>query len=350
MITTIAPLIRALLAVDGRLPLLSWATTGHADVSVTVPNDADEKTTLAALKAAIMPGTRSVAVNGHGTFSARPHPGTGRAAGKVAMVTGAAQGFGLEIAQGLADQGATVILADMNVGGAQAAADAINASAGADRALGLAMNVTDSDSIHSALDHVVKAFGGIDIFVNNAGVLKAGSVKTQSEKDFAFVTAVNYTGYFLCVQGVAPIMARTRRVLPMAWTDIVQINSKSGLKGSNKNGAYAGSKFGGIGLTQSFALELVEDGIKVNSICPGNFFDGPLWSDPKHGLFQQYLATGKVPGAQTIDDVKRFYEAKVPMNRGCRTIDVLRAILYLIEQEYETGQAVPVTGGQEMLA
>ena len=133
------------------------------------------------------------------------------------------------------------------------------------------------------------------------------------------------------------------------WLDIVQVNSKSGLQGSNKNGAYAGGKFGGIGLTQSFAMELVADRIKVNSVCPGNFFDGPLWSNPERGLFVQYLNSGKVPGAKTVADVKRFYEAKVPMNRGCYPADVAKAILYAVEQKYETGQAIPVTGGQVML-
>jgi len=92
----------------------------------------------------------------------------------------------------------------------------------------------------------------------------------------------------------------------------------------------------------------VEDGIKVNSICPGNFLDGQLWSDPENGLFVQYLRTGKVPGAKTVEDVKRAYEAKVPMGRGCTVQDVMRAIYYVIEQHYETGQAIPVTGGQLM--
>jgi sorbitol-6-phosphate 2-dehydrogenase len=133
------------------------------------------------------------------------------------------------------------------------------------------------------------------------------------------------------------------------FADIIQINSKSGLKGSNKNFAYAGGKFGGIGLTQSFAMELMPFKIKVNSICPGNFFEGPLWSDPEKGLFVQYLKAGKVQGAKTIEDVKAFYEAQVPAGRGCRVIDVFRAILYVVEQEYETGQAIPVTGGQNML-
>ena len=94
----------------------------------------------------------------------------------------------------------------------------------------------------------------------------------------------------------------------------------------------------------------MDQGIKVNAICPGNFFDGPLWSDPANGLFVQYLREGKVPGAQTIDDVRAFYEAKVPMRRGCRPEDVLHAIYYLVDQEYETGQALPVTGGQVMLS
>jgi sorbitol-6-phosphate 2-dehydrogenase len=139
------------------------------------------------------------------------------------------------------------------------------------------------------------------------------------------------------------------RFEPGWFADIIQINSKSGLEGSNRNFAYAGSKFAGIGLTQSFALELVEHNIKVNAVCPGNLFDGPLWSDPQTGLFVQYLRTGKVPGATTIAEVRRHYEAKVPMRRGCTIRDVARAIFYLLEQEYETGQALPVTGGQVML-
>jgi len=180
-------------------------------------------------------------------------------------------------------------------------------------------------------------------------VLRAESVKTQSERDFDFVTDVNYKGYYLCVQRAAPILALQHKANAASTSDIIQINSKSGLVGSKKNFAYAGSKFGGIGLTQSFALELIEDGVKVNSVCPGNFFDGPLWSDPERGLFVQYLRAGKIPGAKTIDEVRHAYESKVPMGRGCRAEDVIRAILYLIEQQYETGQALPVTGGQEML-
>ena len=195
----------------------------------------------------------------------------------------------------------------------------------------------------------MRTFGGLDLFVSNAGLLRAGSVVTQAEAEFEIVTKVNYTGYFLCVKHAAPIMAVQHQADPSYTGDIIQINSKSGLVGSNRNGAYAGGKFGGIGLTQSFALELVADGIKVNAICPGNFFEGPLWSDPENGLFVQYLRSGKVPGAKTVEDVRRAYEAKVPMGRGCTTQDVMKAVYYCMEQQYETGQAIAVTGGQVML-
>lgn len=273
----------------------------------------------------------------------------GRMTGTVAVVTGAAQGFGSEIADSLAGEGAHVVLADINADGATRRAEELIAVHGSGRALALAADVTDADSVADAMHRVVREYGGLDLLISNAGVLRAGSVKSQPVREFELVTRVNYTGYFICVQSAAPMMALQHRAKPEYWGDIIQINSKSGLTGSNRNGAYAGSKFGGIGLTQSFAMELIEEGIKVNAVCPGNYFDGPLWSDPEKGLFVQYLRTGKVAGAKTIEDVRRAYEAKIPMGRGCTAADIMKAIYYLVEQKYETGQALPVTGGQVML-
>ncbi|MCG8481397.1 MAG: SDR family oxidoreductase [Spirochaetales bacterium] len=275
---------------------------------------------------------------------------------RVAIVTGGAQGFGYEIARGLAASGAQVAIADLNLDGAKEGAvklDAVSPTPGVHRALHV--DVADEESVAAMVAEVVRHYGGIDIVVSNAGVLKAGSVKELSASDFDFVTRVNYRGFFLVSKHAARLTAvqnaAARTVEPgrPMYSDIIEINSKSGLAGSNKNGAYAGSKFGGIGLVQSFAMELIADNIKVNAICPGNFFDGPLWSDPERGLFVQYLRTGKVPGARTVEEVRRAYEAKVPMGRGCSGADVVRAIMYVVEQRYETGQAVPVTGGQEML-
>ena len=269
--------------------------------------------------------------------------GAKRLDGKVCVVTGAAQGFGRGIAEQLTANGAYVVIADMNYEGAKALSAALPNS------LAVAVNVTDEDSIKNMIDNVVLEYGGLDVFVNNAGIAKAGGLPEMTKQTFEFVTAVNYTGYFLCVKYATAVMRIQHEWAPDYMMDVVEVNSKSGLAGSNKNFAYAGSKFGGIGLTQSFAMELAPYNVKVNAVCPGNFLDGPLWSDPEKGLFVQYLNAGKVPGAKTVADVRKFYESKVPLGRGCGIIDVARAIMYIIEQEYETGQAVPVTGGQEMI-
>ena len=272
-------------------------------------------------------------------------PGTaGRLAGKIAIVTGSAQGFGKGIAEEMHREGCAVVIADMNLPGAQAVAEELG-----ENAMAVEVNVTSEESVAAMVQKTVEAFGGLDILVSNAGVAKAGSLMELEKAGFDFVTNINYTGYFLCAKYAAAIMEAQHEADPEWFGDIITINSKSGLEGSKNNYAYAGSKFGGIGLTQSFALELCPYNIKVNAICPGNYLDGPLWSDPVKGLFVQYLNAGKVPGAKTVEDVRKYYMAKVPMNRGCFPADVAKAIFYCVEQKYETGQAIPVTGGQVML-
>jgi len=267
-----------------------------------------------------------------------------RMANKVTVVTGGAQGFGKGIAEAVAEEGAYLVIADMNLEGAKATAAQFG-----NKGLAVAVNVSDEASVKNLLDQVVLHFGGVDVFISNAGVARAGGLDEMTKQTFEFVTAVNYTGYFLCAKYASAVMRLQHKYAPDYMMDIVEVNSKSGLLGSNKNFAYAGSKFGGIGLTQSFAMELAPYNVKVNAVCPGNYLNGPLWSDPERGLFVQYLNAGKVPGAKTVEDVRRFYESKVPLNRGCEPIDVARAICYIVEQTYETGQAVPVSGGQEML-
>ena len=274
----------------------------------------------------------------------------GRVEGKTIVVTGAAQGFGEGIARELMKEGANIVVADLNEAVGQATAESFNAIANNNKAIFVKTNVADMDSLHNLMKQTICTFGALDVFVSNAGVLRAGGLEAMTPENFEFVTNINYKAYFFCAKVASHIMKIETEKDPEYFADIVQVNSKSGLRGSKANFAYAGGKFGGIGLTQSFALELAPFRVKVNSICPGNFYDGPLWSNPENGLFVQYLAAGKVPGAKTVQDVKDFYLAQVPMRKGCNPVDVTKAILYAIEQTGETGQAIPVTGGQVMLA
>ncbi len=276
--------------------------------------------------------------------------GQQRIPGRIVIVTGGAQGFGAGIANELFEEGANIVVADLNEEVGKEMISQLNSKEYSNKALFVKTDVSDPDSVENLINKTTLHFGGLDVMISNAGILRAGGLDEMDPKTFDLMTKVNYAGYFYCAKYSSKVMKiQSKYSDGNHFMDILQINSKSGLKGSNRNFAYAGGKFGGIGLTQSFALELMPDQIKVNSICPGNFFDGPLWSNPENGLFVQYLKAGKVPGAKTIEDVKVFYENQVPAKRGCRVIDVVRAILYAIEQQYETGQAIPVTGGQEML-
>lgn len=274
----------------------------------------------------------------------------GRAEGKTIIVTGAAQGFGEGIARNLIKEGANIVVADLNEAVGEKTAESFNAEAKNNRAIFVKTNVADMDSLHNLIRETVMNFGALDVFVSNAGVLRAGGLEVMTPENFEFVTNINYKAYFMCAKVASHLMKIETSHDPEYFADIVQVNSKSGLRGSKANFAYAGGKFGGIGLTQSFALELAPFRVKVNSICPGNFYDGPLWSNPTNGLFVQYLAAGKVPGAKTVKDVKDFYLKQVPMRKGCNPKDVTKAILYAIDQTGETGQAIPVTGGQVMLS
>jgi len=275
--------------------------------------------------------------------------GENKIANKIAIITGGAQGFGAGIAESLYRLNLNVVIADLNEEAGRAFVTGLKDIKSTGKAVFIKTDVSDPVSVKELVAATVNEFGGLDIMISNAGILKAGGLDEMEPDLFSMTTKINYGGYYHCAKYASEVMRQQNREKPEYFTDIIQINSKSGLRGSNRNFAYAGAKFGGIGLTQSFALELAPFRIKVNSICPGNFYEGPLWSDPKNGLFVQYLKTGKVRGARSVDDVKKFYEDQVPLKRGCKLEDVVKALLYIVDQEYETGQAVPVTGGQVML-
>ncbi len=255
---------------------------------------------------------------------------------QIAIVTGGAQGLGREICLRLAQEGAHVVVADLNAEQAQVTAEEIAAATGR-RTRAIAANVTDEEQVAALVDQTVAEFGRLDIMVANAGIVLSGPVEEFPLERWQTVIEVNLIGYFLCAKHAARVMK------PQGSGAIVQINSKSGKKGSSKNSAYAASKFGGIGLTQSIALELAEFGVRVNAICPGNLLDSPLWVN---SLYAQYAARLGVSEAE----VRQRYVDQVPMKRGCTYEDITNMVVFLASDQssYMTGQAINVTGGQEM--
>jgi sorbitol-6-phosphate 2-dehydrogenase len=222
---------------------------------------------------------------------------------EIAIVTGGAQGLGAAICRRLADEGCHVVVADLNLEGAEQAAADIAAQTG-------------------------------------RRTLIAEAVDEFPVEKWRAVMNVNLVGYFLCLKHAARVMKAQRSGA------IVQINSKSGKKGSYKNSAYAASKFGGVGLTQSVALELAEHGVRVNAVCPGNLLDSPLWTEGPNALFKQYAKKWGI----TEEEVRQKYIDQVPMKRACTTEDVCNVVVFLASDQasYMTGQAINVTGGQEM--
>jgi sorbitol-6-phosphate 2-dehydrogenase len=262
---------------------------------------------------------------------------------KIAVVTGAARGLGEAICHRLAREGCDLALADINEAGAGETAEAVRGATGR-QARALRVDISSEKDVKTLFDATLEQFGRIDVVVANAAILFAEPIADADPKRWKSVMNVNLFGYFLTAKFAAKIMIEQRS------GSIIQINSKSGKKGSAANSAYAASKFGGIGLTQSVALELARYGVRCNAVCPGNLLDGPLWADPENGLFVQYLKAGKVPGAKTTDDVRKHYEDQVPLGRGCTYEDICDAVVFLASDQscYMTGQAINITGGQEM--
>ncbi len=255
---------------------------------------------------------------------------------RIAVVTGGAQGLGAALCRRLADEGAHVVVADLNGVKAEETAAEIAAATGR-RTLALAVDVTNEEQVQAMVQRTVADFGRLDILVANAGIVLSGPVEEFDAAKWRLVVEVNLVGYFLCAKHAAAVMKEQRSGV------IVQINSKSGKKGSFKNSAYAASKFGGIGFTQSIALELAEYGVRVNAVCPGNLLDSPLWVE---SLYAQYAARLGI----SEEEVRRRYVDQVPMKRGCTYTDVANMVVFLASDQssYMTGQALNVTGGQEM--
>lgn len=262
---------------------------------------------------------------------------------KVAVITGGAQGLGQALTERLAAEGCDVVVADMKEEQLKATAEAVAKMTGR-KIIPVVCNVTVEADVEKLFAVATQNFGRVDVVVANAAILIAEPIFSADAEKWRAVMNVNLFGNFLTFKHASKIMKDQKS------GSIIQINSKSGKKGSAANSAYAASKFGGIGLVQSVALEMAKFNVRCNAVCPGNLLESPLWTDEKNGLFVQYLNAGKVPGAKSIADVKKAYEGQVPLGRGCRYEDIGNVVSFLASDlsNYMTGQGINVTGGQEM--
>ena len=248
----------------------------------------------------------------------------GRLAGNAAIVTGAAQGIGNAIAERFADEGAAVVVADVNEEGASEAAADLEA-AGAD-ALAVGYDVTDRSDVRRLAEETVEAFGGVDVLVNNAGISTHGTFTELDGEDWDRIIGVNLTGVYNCSAAVVPEMVER------GGGAVVNISSMAGRNISYHAAAnYTASKWGVVGLTKHMAWDLGGSGVRVNALCPGSTLT-PLTEQATEP--EERAATSR----------------KIPLARWADPGDIADGVVYLAsdEADYVTGTVLEVDGGKQL--
>jgi 3-oxoacyl-[acyl-carrier protein] reductase len=241
--------------------------------------------------------------------------------GKVAFITGAAQGIGAAIARALAGEGCNIVISDINLDLALQTAAAIKQQGV--KTLAVRANVADIAEVEQAVKQASAEFGRIDILVNNAGITRDGLLVRMKPEDWEMVLKINLTGAFNMLHEVAPLMMKAKS------GKIINIASIVGLMGNFGQANYAAAKAGMIGLTKTAARELASRGVTVNAIAPG-FIDTEM--------------TRKL-----TDEVKEKLKAQIPMGKLGQPEDVAQAVLFLATgADYITGQVISVNGGMLM--
>lgn len=243
---------------------------------------------------------------------------------KTAIVTGSGQGIGRALAKGLAEQGARVIIAELNQENGARVAQEIEGAGGI--AQFVPTDVSKEDSVWAMAEETLRAYGSIHILVNDAAIFPASSVAEMKTEEWEQVLRTNLTGTFFCSRAVMPPMKSKKS------GRIINFTSGRALQGSKHGAHYAASKGGIIGFTKSLALELAPHGITVNSICPGAI-DTP---QPK----------------AHVKSEEEFYakSKKIPLGRVGQPEDLVGPVLFLASDwsSYVTGQMIVVNGGSIM--
>ncbi|MFB3919374.1 3-oxoacyl-[acyl-carrier-protein] reductase [Candidatus Velamenicoccus archaeovorus] len=242
--------------------------------------------------------------------------------GKVALVTGGARGIGREIAMLFAQEGADVVICDVNLESAQATQKEIEAKGV--RSMSFSTDVTAFKEVEGMVNLVLDNFKHLDILVNNAGITKDNLLLRMSEEDWDKVLAVNLKGVFNCTKAVSKVMIKQRS------GKIISIASIIGIMGNAGQANYAASKGGIISFTKSVARELASRNINANAVAPG---------------FIQTAMTDKLSEEQ-----RKAMLATIPLNRLGVPRDVACACLFLAssDADYITGQTIVVDGGMSM--
>lgn len=245
-----------------------------------------------------------------------------RLSGKVAVVTGAGSGIGVEIARRFAQEGASVVLADIN----RVAIEEVATECGPD-ALAVEVDVADGEAVAALFEDVRERFGGVDVLANNAGVTLVGAVDEVEEEAWDRGFDVNVKGVFLMMKAAWPLLVER------SGGSIINMGSAAGLEGVPRNLGYCATKAAVVLMTRSSALDGGPLGIRVNCVCPG-FVDTPMT--------EQFFANDDDPAA-----AREAAEANHPIGRLGRPKDIADAYVYLASDEasWVTGVALKVDGG-----
>jgi len=254
--------------------------------------------------------------------------------GKVALVTGGGQGLGEGIAKKLAEAGCNIAVADINKENAEKVVKDIEGMGR--KAIAVEVDVTDWDQVQNMVKETVEKLGGLDIAVNNAGVISIKPVEELTEADWDHVLNVNTKGVFLCAKAEIPYLKKQE------WGRIINTASIAGKTGFPDLAHYSASKFAVVGFTNALAKELAKTKITVNAICPG-IIGTQMWYGDK-GLAAKWKGEDEI----IEQSWQRNQEALIPQGEAQTPEDMGGLAVYFAAAPHVTGQAVAVDGGMTL--